>query len=54
MKTVILLIAGLWLLVVLAEPALANCQMVTIMQPGGKIQMCQVCTFGAQTQVRCF
>ena len=54
MKTLIGLTAIFWLVVLLAEPAFANCNMITIMQPDGKVQMCQVCTFGQQTQVRCF
>ena len=46
MKTMIVLVAILWTVVLCAEPALANCTMTTVYLPDGNVRFVQTCCYG--------
>ncbi len=54
MKMLICALAVVWGMVLLAEPALAQCTTHTIFLPDGRVLTCTSCTYGSQTITNCF
>jgi hypothetical protein len=50
MTRLILFIVSLWTVVLLSEPALANCTTSTVWMPDGRVMVCTTC--GSQTSCR--
>lgn len=53
MKTLIVLIAVLWSVVLVSEPALAQCTTQTVYLPDGSVRFCQTCCFGTNCTTQC-
>lgn len=53
MKTMIAAVAMGWGLVLMAEPALAQCTTNTIFTPDGRTVVCQVCCYGGNCTTTC-
>lgn len=49
----LLLASVLLAFLVMPSLAMANCTQYTVMQPGGKILLCQSCCVGGMCQVQC-
>ena len=53
MRTLIVLVATGWLLLMCTAPALANCTTQTLVMDG-KYKVCQTCCFAGSCQTTCY
>jgi hypothetical protein len=54
MSKLILAVAILWGIVLVSEPALANCTFTTVYMPDGRVLTCQTCCYGGNCTQNCF
>lgn len=54
MARLILFVVSFWTVVLLSEPALANCTTNTVYTPDGRVIMCQVCCYSGHCQTTCY
>lgn len=53
MRYVLAVIATLWGIILVTEPALANCSTQTIVMPDGRVINCTICCYNGNCSTTC-